>query len=105
MPRHSNIGMITTGHEHGIAVTHRNYKLGILGIVVHKLQSVRRRRHIEIDIHLLEHFSVLVRRPAGPVAWLGKSKSHKQPASLDILTDANIQMALLTGFAGSELQR
>src|ERR1700730_8693893 len=82
MPRHRYVRMVSTRNQHGIAVTHYRHQFRVLGIVIYELYSTRGIRHIEVDVNLLEHFPMLMRRPACPISWIRMRESYNQTASL-----------------------
>ena len=93
MARHRNVRMKSAGHKHCIALPDDRHQLRILSMVIHKLNSERRIRHVEINIHLFQHLGVFVRRPARPVTGFGDGKSGNQPSSFNILRKQHVKLA------------
>src|SRR5260370_7474761 len=100
-----NIGMIGAGHQHCVALAHHRHQFGLVGIRIHELHAERRRRHFDIDVHLLEHLCVLVRWPTRPVARVGNGEARQHAAGLNILADQDVEVPRGRGSAGYELKR
>src|SRR5262249_46035485 len=100
-----DIGVVSAGHENGIAITNDGNELRILGVIIDKLNTICGPGHIEVYVHFFQHDRMFVRRPASPISRIGRSKSEKQPASSNIFADGDIDLAMLPGSAGFETER
>jgi len=98
-----NVWMKPSGHQHSIAITHQRDNLRILCVRIDKLNPKRGRGHVEINIELFEHRGVLVRRPARPVAGVGRRYARENAAGFDVLAEQNTDRALVGGAASCEL--
>jgi hypothetical protein len=97
-------GMVTAGHEDGVAVAYHRHQLRIFGIVVNTLDAKSRIGHVEIDVNLFQHVGVLVGRPTGPVARFRVGETSDQPSCLHVLGKEHVEMAPGTGAASVEFQ-
>jgi hypothetical protein len=102
--RHGYIGMVAGRHQDSIAVSNDSHKFRIFGIGINELNTERRAGHVEIDIHLLEHDTMFVGWPTGPVARVGECETEEKPARLDVFSDDDVDLPLLAGSASLKLR-
>ena len=88
--RDGDVGMISARHQNGIAIAHHGHQFGIFGVVIYELDPERRIGHIEIHVHLFQHFRVLMGRPTGPIAGIGECKSGYDSSGSNVLGQRHV---------------
>jgi hypothetical protein len=96
--------VIAARHQHHVALAHDHGQLRSGGVRVHELDAERGLRHVDVEVRLLQHLRVLVRRPGGPVAGRRKGHAAQDPARLDVLADQDIERTLGRRRARLEVQ-
>ena len=79
-------------HQHGVSVTHDGDELRFVGFRINHLNSERGRRHVEIDVELLEQGGVLVRWPARPIAGKRAREAEQDAPRLDVVADDDVEI-------------
>ena len=97
--------MISAGHQYCIAIANDCGQFRFVGVRVYELNAKGRSRHIDIDVHLLEHGGVFMRRPTGPIPGIGDGQAGHKPAGLHILPEQDVQITGGRCASCNEMQR
>src|SRR6476619_515621 len=105
MAGHRNVRVKTFRHNHRIAISHDADELRLIRIGVNKLHAERRRRHVVINVKLLEDRCVFMRRPTGPVSRFGSGETGKYASGFNIFSQRDVDGSRSRWTTGFKFER